>query len=914
MKNNSTKDNYSQRRMGKTAQHLRMRSALRKRIVGTSIIGMLTLCFVLYFHFTAVKIVNGTSTGDYRSKATGNWITPATWEISDGSNWINATTSPSSSDGAIEILRGHTVTITQDVIVDQLIVDSGAVLSISSSRYLYTNNGTGTDLTVNGQILINGYLIQNNSSTVVVTGSVILSSAATHSMNASATITFNSGGKFEDRGGSITSSSGHWFFNAGSTYEVKNDGYSPPLAQWGSGSTCLISGVISNLPSNMNQSFQNIVWNCPNQNSALNFGGNFPTVNGDLTIISTGSSSIQLDQQGNNTTLNVGGSLYMQGGILYGCTNGGTTVNVTGNYIQTGGLFAFDRAGGTAYGNTSMSFNVGGNISVTGGTIDLSQCSANSANKGNGHLFLNGNLQISGNGSVTVSSANSRGQIYINGSGIIQDFTSISGLLGAVDVIVNPGAIFKMDDQVLSGSGNFTLMSGGTLMLGDPNGISLTGSTGNIQCSGTRTYSTSGDYIYNGTAAQISGNGLPATIHNLTVNNSNNLTLTNSTSATNLITLTSGKIFTSANELGITNTSASGIVGYSTSNYIIGNLRRSVTGTGSYDYPLGTSAYYEPLNLNLSSATGFSNVLGSFVNANPVNPSYPLTGITVNGLSISQMLNYGFWILTPNSNMSGGTYTVTLQEKGHTNSAVDPHDYCVLKRANTTSSWQSLGTHNVNTQSETGGIVTAVRSAYTSFSNFGIGKSSTTLPIELIYFNLKNAKDYIDLSWATASELNNAYFTIERSSDGVKFEELFSTPGAGNSTRTLYYTNRDENPLNGNSYYRLKQTDYDGHNTYSDIKKINFQSNNTGELLKIVDVTPNPFSDNFTLSYISKTTGTVYFQLLNSSGQIVYNDNANTNAELNQFDFYDQKGLPQGIYFMVLFCNDRKITQKIIKK
>src|SRR6185436_3568977 len=116
-------------------------------------------------------------------------------------------------------------------------------------------------------------------------------------------------------------------------------------------------------------------------------------------------------------------------------------------------------------------------------------------------------------------------------------------------------------------------------------------------------------------------------------------------------------------------------------------------------------------------------------------------------------------------------------------------------------------------------------------------------PIELIYFDAKLAEGHVELSWATATELNNDFFTVERSADGTHFEEVLRKPGAGNSTVTLYYSDFDEMPLHGYSYYRLKQTDYDGHYTYSEIKTVKEKGGDDDKEaeLKITSIGPNPF-------------------------------------------------------------------------
>jgi len=75
----------------------------------------------------------------------------------------------------------------------------------------------------------------------------------------------------------------------------------------------------------------------------------------------------------------------------------------------------------------------------------------------------------------------------------------------------------------------------------------------------------------------------------------------------------------------------------------------------------------------------------------------------------------------------------------------------------------------------------------------------------------------IELYWVTSNEINNDYFTIEKSNDGINFEIVEIILGAGNSDILLEYSFVDKNPINGISYYRLKQTDFDGKFEYSDI-------------------------------------------------------------------------------------------------
>jgi alpha-tubulin suppressor-like RCC1 family protein len=116
---------------------------------------------------------------------------------------------------------------------------------------------------------------------------------------------------------------------------------------------------------------------------------------------------------------------------------------------------------------------------------------------------------------------------------------------------------------------------------------------------------------------------------------------------------------------------------------------------------------------------------------------------------------------------------------------------------------------------------------------------TTLLPIELLNFKAKPANRSVSLEWSTASETNNDHFTIERSEGGINFEEVTSIKGAGTSTRTINYQTTDAEPLYGISYYRLKQTDYDGKFTYSNLAPVSFATM-PGE--SELNIYPNPSS------------------------------------------------------------------------
>jgi hypothetical protein len=120
----------------------------------------------------------------------------------------------------------------------------------------------------------------------------------------------------------------------------------------------------------------------------------------------------------------------------------------------------------------------------------------------------------------------------------------------------------------------------------------------------------------------------------------------------------------------------------------------------------------------------------------------------------------------------------------------------------------------------------------------------TPLPIELLNFDAQlKANGEVELIWQTASEVNNDFFTIEKSIDGISWNEMRQVDGAGNSTAILNYITLDEHPYADVTYYRLKQTDFDGHFSYSVIKAITTVEKNMPFLIY-----PNPAQDQITIN------------------------------------------------------------------
>jgi hypothetical protein len=121
------------------------------------------------------------------------------------------------------------------------------------------------------------------------------------------------------------------------------------------------------------------------------------------------------------------------------------------------------------------------------------------------------------------------------------------------------------------------------------------------------------------------------------------------------------------------------------------------------------------------------------------------------------------------------------------------------------------------------------------FTIGSVNSTQTPLPVELTFFKGTFLNNEVHLSWQTAMEINNQYFTISRSLDGKKFSVMDTIQGAGNSNALMHYAYVDHFPAAGLVYYQLKQTDFDGQHSMSKVIAVKNGSNDTR-----IAIYPNP--------------------------------------------------------------------------
>jgi hypothetical protein len=180
------------------------------------------------------------------------------------------------------------------------------------------------------------------------------------------------------------------------------------------------------------------------------------------------------------------------------------------------------------------------------------------------------------------------------------------------------------------------------------------------------------------------------------------------------------------------------------------------------------------------------------------------------------------------------------------------------------------------------------------------------LAVELSQFNAsRSGAKQAKLYWVTESEINNEYFSIQRSKDGIEFEEIGVVKGNGTTSARHAYDMYDNDPYFGMNYYRLIQYDFDGTSASSGIRTVTFEDPNSKGLT--VTAQPNPFVKSIRVDY----------EVEGASQLIVYDAEGTL---INTFDFdgrvrheIDLEGYPAGMYVVKVINGEDEQVVKVMK-
>lgn len=542
----------------------------------------------------------------------------------------------------------------------------------------------------------------------------------------------------------------------------------------------------------------------PNPGTGSGPRGSFVVVNGAVTVTALNKTAL-------TTTINGGGtiSLGTTVGHNFGTVTGTGIIDITPPDAGTGKLPAGTYSGFTG----TVRFSGSGNFTLDGATL---------SNNWPG-------LSHTGTGTMTLQS----GTINVAN-------TLTLGSSGNIDLATNNSTVTLQGNLVRSGTGQLGMNNTTYLTLNGTGAQNInTGAAPGLNVTNLRISKSSGATTITAGAA------------NSPVNISNNLDLVNG------ILTTTTSITPSAQVLNFTNTANWTRNGASfsfpadvttcsvPSSYINGAMMRTSTGNSGFIFPtgnsnntsgFGTAIPFRPIRISNETAGQW---VAYYLNDNNSNSTRFAGNIT------SVLTTREWWQVNgPN----GGSANVTAywgcnSAIGSANQTQVDNNFRVTN-LNGALNWYDVASSADGSSTPSGGSVTTTSAFGFSIQSFGVGNTNgEPLPVTWLYFQARaTAADVVALSWATASELNNDRFEIERSTDGSTFTRVGSVLGSGTTLSISTYSfNHVGLPANAKVlYYRIKQVDYDGSFTYSVVAEVRLDGTTTTSNQWAVG--PNPYN------------------------------------------------------------------------
>lgn len=830
------------------------------------------------------------ASGTVISVATGNWMTPATW---------NCTCTPTSGDHVI-VANGHVVTLDGNGECASLTVGQG-----TSGQLTLGNNATSRSLTVSGDLTVNsGATIINGASNathqMTLTGNIsnsgTLNLAATN--NRRCDVTFIKDGTQSISGNGATTYFSRINMNMGnsisnildisaSTFSVRSTNF----LTLNSGTFKLSAPAVTITPFTAATTLSTTCGIWLNHASAALTFSNSVTTSGNIRV---SAGTMNVGNANNENLIINGGSVIIDGGDLIvagrlarlGLTSlinftlssgnlilgnvGSTTANeaifrndeIGSSFNFSGGSFIVQRGGASNLGivNTSTS-----NVSVTGGTTFISNASAPA------------------NQTITINSLVPFHDLHIG-----------TGIAATASLLTNS----------LTVNNNLHINSG-TLIANNLN-ISL---SGNWLNSGVFTAGTSSVLFVGSNTQTISGVST-STFQNLTISNSSSAGVICSAPihVTGSLTLNNGLLNTDNTNI-LTLESTAGSSSGSNSSYVNGPMEKA--GTTAFVFPLGKGGRWARLGIGAPSAS--TTFKAEYFNTAFTNSTSVASSPTP---ALNNVSKNEYWQLDQIA--GSGNAQVTLYWENATFSGIDDCSAADLRVAHWnagSSVWENNNDAVITTGACTGATPGSVTTSLqvSSFSPFTFGSLSpgfNPLPIELLNYQATLDKNGNVLNeWTTASEKNNDYFTIEKSQDGITFEKVGTVKGSGTTSKLHSYNLLDHQVAFGETYYRLKQTDFNQNVSYSKLISV-FKKGHSD-----FTIFPNPNNgDNLLVKFEGTANETYELTIYTSIGKMALNkqiDLGNSSSLIPTLIPLEGK-LEPGVYFVVVENSTTKSAQKLV--
>ncbi len=731
-------------------------------------------------------------------------------------------------------------------------------------------------------------------------------------------------------------------FEAGSTVKILN---------WNFGGTATYVGLV------------NISNTIANNINGYKFGNLIVDVNTNSDWAWCGGSYNEIINLAyNNVTVNNAGTGYI-GGITNKTAALGYRIN--GNLIVNSGNFNFSASYSSddfehqAYINGNFEFNSAGNLYLH---RNAANTAASMVASQQSFVQFKGNIYVNPAATFTNQKAtdNSRMYMEINGTGTSASpqlidigvttgmtginttiknntfcklkshnwiFNGISGLTTALTVETGSSLHFGWADDGTTpllltmpggavGTNTFTTQTGTTLYMTHADGLDdgTTITKGNVQqfTQANRTINQVANFWYVGKTDQQTGSGITTASTNKLIgldmiDGTKTTTLTNAITTTGKLILKAGVLSTTATNLftigagGSVHTDVAGTNGLAGSaiSFVDGPIKK--IGNSAFVFPTGDvfSSTRKWARVGISAPTNATTEYTAEYNG----VAYGDLSVTNTPFAIDHVSSKEFWNLTQSAN---DDVVVKLFWEDNVFSDITNCSSTDLRIAHYNGSdWElNIDEGTVNCGAS-GDITTTTKQ--TSFSPFTFAfKAPQVLPIELLNFNAIRDGKNVNIDWSTASETNNNFFTVERSKDATNFEFVGNYVGAGFSTSILKYNTIDNAPYQEKSYYRLKQTDYDGNFSYSNtvaVNGINSDQNTDITIIKVQNAVEIEIKNGLNTDYT--------VQIIDVFGRVLYQEKFKSSSEKILIPI-DDRLFARGVYTVAVSSGMLLKTAKII--
>lgn len=771
------------------------------------------------------------------------------------------------------------------------------------------NNFTQVTNDVNGSF--NANTIRFNNSTF--RGNIQATTTGTGNFEIQNANSFEGNNVFTSNAQLVMDAGGNTFSIPGYTTTITRNGGGN--RNWGTGNSfgtlILIDNANSNLTLLGGNTFHGPASITKNGNAILRLGNTIgDTFLSTTLFVNNGTNTFDIGYRGTNTfedeiTVN---NLNGAGTVRFGA-NGGT------NVLNNGGLTTTDFSAGAAlnisnftqstnaangtftvntFTATNSSFLGNFNVITTSAGITLTSSTFN----GNNTFDAASGIQLNGGNNLSTTAGNTTTMFKRGTSNNSWQGGNVFG-----NLIVNhegTGLIRAGDNAIgdlYSGNVTFRRNNTGEFTI---NRTNTSDYRGNITLEGAVAIGSNGGTMQisggsNRSLDASAGLSIPRLIMNTT--GAPRLTVNIPVTITTALTLNSGII--ANDETLLTINSGVTVTGGSNSSHVDGRLRK--IGNTAFTYPFGNDGFYAPLTTSALGGATTQHFTGRYFHTNPELAGYSRASKEA---TLGEINECEYWEFERTNSTVTPTITLTWSDD-RTCPIVDFNEFVVTKWTGT--QWIDLEAAGLTGDATTGSVRNNITVPNFSPPIFTLAQSFRILPVEILSFGAVAIDNkQVRVTWSTASEENNAYFTVERSLDGKKWSAIGIVPGVGNSNRIESYEFIDEKPVFGRQFYRITQTDFDGKSQTFRVVGVTL----TGAALEVhsYKVYPNPSSGQVKIFSENSNLEQAEIAIINQQGQEMMAFE-NVNGRLFEIDL---SHLPKGLYLIRIKNNHQLVSKKVV--